>query len=119
MKTPLLLLKNLSVWRLAFTVAMSVLYPQTVVAGDKFDQDRIRSMVESGQAISFAAVQERLKKECQCQVLEAKLHEEHDSRISILIYEIKAIRANGQIIKLDMNAASGDILRMKNKGWKD
>lgn len=119
MKTQLLLLTKLPAWRLAFTVLTAVLSPQQSIAGDKFDQDRARSMVESGQAISFASVQERLRKACQCQVLEAKLHDEHEHGVIRLVYKIKALRPNGQIVKLEMNATSGEILQIKNKGWKD
>ncbi|NSL53939.1 PepSY domain-containing protein [Uliginosibacterium aquaticum] len=99
------------------TAALALGWPAGASAGDKFEQDRARAALQSGQAMSFAAVQERLHKACDCQVLEAKLHPEKDS--SGLIYEIKALRPDGQILKLEMNAASGEILRMKNKGWKD
>ncbi|MGC3964146.1 MAG: PepSY domain-containing protein [Rhodocyclaceae bacterium] len=85
-------------------------------AGDRFEQDRARAAVQSGQAMSFARVQERMTAECGCQVLEAKLHDEKDHGVRYLVYEIKALASNGQIVKVEMNAQTGEVLRMKRKG---
>ncbi len=90
-----------------------------LLAGDTFDHDLARSALQSGQAMPFTEVHGRLKKLCDCQVLEAKLHPEKAHGISLLVYEIKALKPNGQIVKLEMNAASGEILQMKSKGGLD
>lgn len=99
-------------------VLSSMLYAAPTTAGDKFDQDLARSAVQSGQIISFTFVKERLMEECRCQILEAKLHGggQHDRKP--LLYEIKALTPQGQIVKLNMDAHSGHILRMKHKRGK-
>ncbi|PWC12374.1 peptidase [Brenneria roseae subsp. americana] len=110
--------RYLSLYPILFMVAPT-LHAGSALAGDKHEQDLARSALQSGQAIPFATVQSRLMEECQCQVLEAKLHSEKKHDDKWFIYEIKAITPNGRIVKLEMDARSGNILRMKNKGWKN
>ncbi|MFT4173052.1 MAG: hypothetical protein QM639_10870 [Rhodocyclaceae bacterium] len=102
-----------------FLLAAFLALPGPVRAGDKFEQDRAREAVQSGQAMSFARVQEKVAAQCDCQLLEAKLHPEKDHGALFLMYEIKALRPDGGIVKIEMNAQTGEILHIKNKGKKD
>lgn len=90
-------------------------------AGDKYghDHDFARSATQSGQAMHFGEIQQRVGKICNCQILEAKLHPEKDQGEAFLVYEIKAMRADGQIVKLDIHAISGEVLRLKGMGKRD
>lgn len=94
-------------------------YAVPLMAGNNDEQDLARSAFASGEIVSFSTLQARLMAQCRCQIVEAKLHSEkkHDDRL--LIYDIKAITPNGQLIKLEMDARSGDIVSIKNKGWKN
>jgi uncharacterized membrane protein YkoI len=85
---------------------------------DKFEQDRAREAVQSGLAMSFARVQDRVAAQCDCEVLEAKLHSDKDDGTYLVVYEIKALRPDGEIVKIEMNAQTGEILHMKSKGKK-
>ncbi|MEN3112065.1 PepSY domain-containing protein [Uliginosibacterium paludis] len=83
------------------------------------DQDSARAALQSGQAMSYARLQAHLSAHMDCRILEARLHPEKDTGQMRMIYEIKAIRSDGQILKLELDAASGEILKLKNKGYKD
>ncbi|WP_141239771.1 PepSY domain-containing protein [Candidatus Dactylopiibacterium carminicum] len=54
---------------------------------------------------------------CGCEILEAKLHDEKEDGQRFLVYEIKALRPDGQILKLEMHARTGALLKVKRKGF--
>lgn len=97
-----------------------LLAPARGIAGDdELDQDQVREAVRSGLAMSYASVQARVRALCDCQILETKLEREHEDGRRFLVYEIKAFRADGRIVKLELEAANGRVLKMKDKGRKD
>lgn len=101
----------------SLVVAMSaMLQPVPSIARDKFEQDLARSALQSGQIISFETVKYRLADECGCHILEARLHAEDKHDRQFFIYEIKALSPHGKIVKLEMDARTGNILRMESKG---
>lgn len=87
-----------------------------VAAGDHLDQDQARQAVASGEVMSYPALQERLRHECDCQILEARLHPENDHGRRFWVYEVKALSGAGQLFKLELDAATGEVLHMKSKG---
>jgi uncharacterized membrane protein YkoI len=111
-------LKNLKseVWLRRLCAVMLGGLTQGVFADDHLDQDGARQAVEAGQALPYSEVQARLRQACDCQILEAKLHPENEHGRRFLVYEIKAISSGGQLFKLEMDAASGEVLHMKSKG---
>lgn len=93
-----------------------MLYGLPVRAG--MDQDEARQAVESGMALPFSRIQERMQNFCQCRILEAKLHWEEKKGRRFLVYEIKAISPEDRILKLQLEAVNGEILQIKQKGTK-
>lgn len=82
------------------------------------EQDVVRHAVQAGEALPFQMVRERVSRYCSgCEVLQAKLHEEKEDGRRFLIYDIKALAADGRVIKLELNAATGEILKVKHKGF--
>jgi uncharacterized membrane protein YkoI len=112
------MLQNLKpeIRRLCWCVVLLGGLPHGVFADDHLDQDGARRAVEAGQALPYAEVQARLRQACDCQILEARLHPENEHGRRFLVYEIKAISSAGQLFKLEMDAASGEVLHMKSKG---
>lgn len=104
------------IWLLCACVVMLSGLSQGVFADDHLDQDGARQAVEAGRALPYPEVQARLRQACDCQILEAKLHPENEHGRRFLVYEIKAISSAGQLFKLEMDAASGEVLHMKSKG---
>ncbi len=83
---------------------------------DSGDHERARAAVEAGQVLPLPTLLERLRRTHPGQVLELEL-ERDDGR---WIYEIKLLRANGQLLKLDVDAATAQVLQVKrNEGDKD
>lgn len=71
------------------------------------DQDRARAAVQAGKVLPLKTVLERLERDHPGQLLEVEL-EEDDGR---WLYEIKLIEPGGRLVKLKLDAASGDVVR--------
>lgn len=76
------------------------------------DHDRARAAVQAGQALPLKAVLERLAREHPGEVLEVEL-ERDDGR---WIYEIKLLQAGGRLVRLELDAATGTVLRRAERG---
>lgn len=78
------------------------------------DQDRARAAVQAGDVLPLKTVLERLERDHPGQVLEVEL-EQDDGR---WIYEIKLLQPGGRLVKLELDAASGEVLRRKERSRK-
>lgn len=75
------------------------------------DQDRARAAVQAGRVLPLKTVLERLERDHPGQVLEVEL--EHDE--GRWIYEIKLLQPGGRLVKLELDAASAEVLRRKER----
>jgi len=80
-------------------------------ASDSRDHERARAAVEAGQVLPLPALLERLRRTHPGQVLELELERE-DGR---WVYEIKLLQSNGQLLKLEVDAATGQVLQVKRR----
>lgn len=80
-------------------------------SSDSRDHERARAAVEAGQVLPLPALLERVRRTHPGQVLELEL-ERDDGR---WIYEVKLLQANGQLLKLEVDAATGQVLEVKRK----
>jgi uncharacterized membrane protein YkoI len=87
------------------TLAASLALASPMALADN-DQDRARAAVHAGKALPLKTVLERLEREHPGQVLEVELEQE-DGR---WIYEVKLLQAGGRLVKLELDAASGEVL---------
>ena len=76
------------------------------------DQDRARAAVQAGQVLPLKTVLERMERDHPGQVLEVELEQE-DGR---WVYEVKLLQAGGRLLKLEIDAASGDVLQRRERG---
>jgi len=81
---------------------------------DSRDHERARAAVEAGQVLPLATLLERLRRTHPGQVLELEL-ERDDGR---WIYEVKLLQANGQLLKLDIDAATAQVLQVRRKSGR-
>lgn len=81
-------------------------------AGDEGDHERARAAVQAGDVLPLATVLERLKRSHPGQVLEVELEQE-DGR---WVYEIKLLQADGQLLKLELDARTAQTLEVKRRG---
>lgn len=87
-------------------------------ASHESEQDEVRRAVQAGQALPFQTVRERVSRHCgDCEILQAKLHAAKEDGRRFLVYDIKAIAADGRIIKLELDAATGELLKVRHKGF--
>ena len=75
------------------------------------DHDRARSAVESGAVLPLPALLEKLQRTHPGRVLELEL-ERDDGQ---WIYEVKLLHANGQLLKIKLDAATGALLQVKQR----
>lgn len=75
------------------------------------DQDRARAAVQAGQALPLKTVLARLEREAPGQLLDVEL-ERQGGR---WIYEIKLLQPGGRLVKLEVDAATAEVLRRKER----
>jgi uncharacterized membrane protein YkoI len=86
--------------------------PLGAMARSEADQDRARAALQAGEIQPLTFILARLAQTQPGQVLEVEL-ERKDGR---WLYEIKLLRPGGSLLKLEVDARSGDVLRQKSKG---
>lgn len=91
-------------------VALAMVLASPPVLADS-EQDRARAAVQAGKVLPLKTLLERLEREHPGQVLEVEL-EQDDGR---WIYEIKLLQPGGRLVKLELDAASGVLLRRKER----
>lgn len=92
-------------------VWLGVLAPSGAWASDEPDHERARSAVQAGEVLPLPSLLERLRRTHPGQVLELEL-ERDDAR---WVYEVKLLQADGQLVKLELDALTGQVLRVKRK----
>lgn len=99
--------------RLAAFLLFALLAAMAAVpVGADSDQDRARAAVQSGQVLPLRTVLERLEREHPGQVLEVELEQqEHDG--GRWVYEIKLLQGGGRLLKLELDASTGEVLKRR------
>ena len=78
-------------------------------AGGKDDHERARAAVQAGEVLPLPTLLDRLQRTHPGQVLELEL-ERDDGR---WIYEVRLLQADGQLMKLELDARTAQVLKMK------
>ena len=86
--------------------------PLSGLARSETDQDRARAALQAGEILPLATILARLAQTQPGQVLEVEL-ERKEGR---WLYEIKLLQPGGSLLKLELDARSGEVLRQKSKG---
>ena len=84
-----------------------VLYPACAAADS--DQDRARAAVQAGQVLPLKTLLERLEREHPGQLLSVELEDDGGR----LVYDVKLLQADGRLVKLKVDAATGEVLRQR------
>lgn len=99
-------------WLLAALLPTLLALPVGSMARSEPDQDRARAALQAGEILPLATILTRLAQTQPGQVLEVEL-ERKDGR---WLYEIKLLRPGGGLLKLELDARSGEVLRQKSRG---
>lgn len=73
------------------------------------DHDRARRAVEEGRILPLKDILARAQGAYPGQVIEAELEDEG----GMVVYEIKMLTADGRVMKLSYNAATGELLKAR------
>ncbi|CAA7615101.1 PepSY domain-containing protein [Magnetospirillum sp. UT-4] len=76
------------------------------------DHDRARRALEEGRILPLADILARAGQTHPGRLIEAELEDEHGA----LVYELKLLGANGQVVKLYYDAATGELLKSSSRG---
>jgi uncharacterized membrane protein YkoI len=108
--------RHARLWIALASLLLIVLAQPSAWGSDSRDHERARAAVEAGQVLPLPTLLERLRRTHPGQVLELELGRD-DGR---WIYEVKLLQANGQLLKLELDAATAQVLQVKRKdGGKD
>lgn len=80
-------------------------------ASDRRDHERARDAVQAGQVLPLPTLLERLQRTHPGRVLELELERENDR----WIYEVKLLQANGQLLKIELDAGTAQVLQVERK----
>jgi uncharacterized membrane protein YkoI len=80
-------------------------------AGDKDDHDRARAAVLAGEVLPLSQVLQRVQRTHPGRVLEVEL-ERDDGR---WMYEVKLLQPDGQLLKLELDASTAQVLEARRK----
>jgi uncharacterized membrane protein YkoI len=78
---------------------------------DGGDHERARRALEAGEVLPLRTVLDRVESEHPGQVMEVELERED----GVWIYEIKLLRADGALVKLEIDARDGSLRRVKER----
>lgn len=78
------------------------------------DHERARAALRAGEVLPLATLLERLQRSHPGRVLEVEL-ERDDGR---WVYEVKLLQADGQLLKLALDARNGELLSQRRKGGR-
>ena len=95
---------------LAAALAALALLPDAL-GSESRDHERARAAVQAGEVLPLQTLLERVQRTHPGQVLEVELERE-DGR---WIYELRLLQAGGQLLKLEVDAATGQVLEARRK----
>ncbi len=75
------------------------------------DHDLARQALQQGKVLPLRTVLDKVEREHQGQVLKIEFEQE-DGRF---IYEIRLLQQDGRLVKLEVDASSGQVLKIKRK----
>ncbi|QVL47310.1 MAG: PepSY domain-containing protein [Thiocapsa sp.] len=98
----------------AITVAIGLLsVTGGAFAGDRLDHDEIKQLRETGQILPMGEVMASAQTVQPGQLVEAELERERED--GGYLYEIKILAADGTVHKLYLDAATGEVIKRKEK----
>ena len=104
-----------SLVRVAATLLLAAGLLQPAAASGKGDHDRARAAVQAGEVMPLSALLERLQRSHPGQVLELELEREDDR----WIYEVRLLQADGQLLKLELDARTAEVLKLRRRPARD
>jgi len=114
----------------ALAVALTVLVTPSASAGRQGDHDKARAAVQAGEVLPLPTLLQRLQRTHPGTVLELELEFEGvvderavDGRTpgrkpGRWLYEVKLLQADGRLLKLEVDAATAEVLKVKRESGR-
>ncbi len=96
--------------KLALVLLLTALAPAALASGD---HDRVREAVRGREVLPLAGIIESVSETFDAHLLEA----EFERARGTLLYELKLITKTGQMIEVYVDATTGEIVEVEQKGW--
>jgi len=97
--------------RIAVCAALVTAMALPAAQASERDHERARAAVQAGEVLPLGTLLERLQRTHPGQVLELELERDNGR----WIYEVKLLQANGQLMKLDLDASTAQVLKLKRR----
>lgn len=92
-------------------VGAAAMQPLVASADGGRDHDRARAALEAGEILPLETILARVRRQHPGDVLELELEREHGR----WVYEIKLLQQGGRVVKLEVDASTGEVLRDRNR----
>ncbi|MDD3935285.1 MAG: PepSY domain-containing protein [Rhodoferax sp.] len=79
------------------------------------DHDRARQALEAGEVLPLGTVLERVGRDHPGQVLDVELELDKHGGVARWVYELKLLRKDGALVKLEVDARTGTVISRKRK----
>lgn len=97
----------------AIVLAATAVFPAH--AAESRDHDRARQALQAGEILPLRSILDRVERDTPGQVIEVEL----DREAGRWVYEIKVLATGGAIVKLELDARDGTVLRRRAEGERD
>jgi len=111
MSSPLPPRKPYLLTRIVLLVLLLALFSSAPSWADKRDHDLARQALQDGTVLPLRAILDIVEARYPGQIMEVEF--DHDD--GVFEYELKVLQANGRLIKLKLNARTGEILKTSRK----
>lgn len=98
-------------------VAVAFAAVESSARADEDDHNRARRAYETGQVVGLGQILAHVRQAYRGRVLEIELDERiWTNRRSLWIYQVKVLTLQGHVVKLELNAKTMRILRVRGRG---
>jgi uncharacterized membrane protein YkoI len=106
--------------RVPLGVVLSAFIWSPVAAGiavaDEDDHDRARAVLKAGEIRPLREIMGSVQMRCGGHVIEAELEEGSRDGHRIWLYQLRLMMPHGDVLRLDVDAATKEILNIKGRG---
>ncbi len=97
-------------------IVLGLMSAPGAVRADSKDQHRAQKALKAGQIVPLRKMLGSVEDRYEGDVLEVELDDERVNGVKIWIYEIKLLTPQGNVLKMDIDAKTMEILLIKGRG---
>jgi uncharacterized membrane protein YkoI len=90
--------------------------PAGIAVADEEDHDRARAALKAGEIQPLREIMSSVQVRCGGRVIEAELEEGSRDGRRMWLYQLRMLMPRGDVLRLDVDAATKEILKVKGRG---